>query len=82
MQRKKKKKKKANNCRILSGRSAQLQLILQRSQTSMTTSPPLRQTVEPVASDLDGFIDAPEIMERMSRSALSLIAMPLRYFSP
>lgn len=34
------------------------------------------------ASDLDGFIDVPEIMERMSRSALSPIAMPLRHFSP
>ena len=82
MQRKKKKKKrKANNCRILSGRSAHLQFILQRSQTSMITSPPLRQTVQ-VVPDLDGFIDVPEIMERMSRSALSPIAMPLLHFSP
>jgi hypothetical protein len=63
MQRKKKKKKKANNCRILSGRSARLQLSYKGSRLAQ-----LHSAIAPDgragASDLDGFIDAPEIMER------------------
>jgi|GEM_PF-4970151 hypothetical protein len=65
MQRKKKKKKKVNNCRILSIKSAQPQLILQRSQTSTTTSPPLRQDRRASASDLDGSIGAPDIKKKV-----------------